>query len=73
MSGYGLLHKDCDDIAEQLYERGYRKQKEVAKEIFDAIREKLIFNTYGIATISNKTFCELKKKYTGEKEDGEIH
>ena len=49
-----------------LYNAGYRKQSEVVKEIFDDIKEKLIFNTYGIATISNKTFCELKKKYTGE-------
>jgi rubrerythrin len=26
MSGYGLLRKDSDDIAEQLYHEGYRKQ-----------------------------------------------
>ncbi len=26
MSGYGLERKDCDDIAEQLYYEGYRKQ-----------------------------------------------
>ena len=48
-----------------LYNAGYRKQSKVAKEIFDTIKEKLIFNTYGIATISNKTFYKLKKKYTG--------
>lgn len=61
-------YNDCKRIAECIYDDGgYRKQSEVAKEIFDAIKEKLIFNTYGIATISNKTFCELKKKYTGEK------
>lgn len=28
MSGYGLDRKDCDDIAEQLYHEGYRKQSE---------------------------------------------
>ena len=28
MSGYGLLRKDCDDIAEQLYEEGCRKQSD---------------------------------------------
>ena len=28
---------------------------------------------FGIATISNKTFLELKKKYTGEKEDEQVH
>lgn len=66
-------HINGTEIAEHLYEQGYRKQSEVVKEIFDAIKEKLIFNTYGIATISNKTFCELKKKYTGEKEDEQIH
>ena len=54
------------DFAEMLYNAGYRKQSDVAKEIFDDIKEKLIFNTYGIATISNKTFCELKKKYMEE-------
>ena len=65
-------YNDCKRIAECIYDDGgYRKQSEVAKEIFDAIKEKLVFNTYGIATISNKTFCELKKKYTGEKEDAD--
>ena len=54
----------CSNIAESIYAQGYRKQSEVAREILDAIKEKLIFNTYGIATISDKTFCELKKKYT---------
>ena len=54
------------DFAEMLYNAGYCKQSDVAKEIFDDIKEKLIFNTYGIATISNKTFCELKKKYMEE-------
>ena len=67
-------YNDCERIAECIYDDGgYRKQSEVAKEIFDAIKGKLIFNTYGIATISNKTFCELKKKYTGEKEDEQVH
>ena len=63
----------CDNIARAIYNAGYRKQSEVAREIFDAIKEKLIFNTYGIATISNKTFCELKKKYIGEKENEQVH
>ena len=67
-------YNDCKRIAECIYDDGgYRKQSEVAKEIFDAMKEKLIFNTYGIATISNKTFLELKKKYTGEKEDEQVH
>ncbi len=63
-------YNDCERIAECIYDDGgYRKHSEIAKEIFGAIKEKLIFNTYGIATISNKTFCELKKKYTERKED----
>ena len=36
----------------------------VAREIFEEIEKHLIFNAYGIATISDKTFAELKKKYT---------
>ena len=70
----GLFFSEAEEIARfVIEEQGYRKPSEVAKEIFDAIKEKLIFNTYGIATISNKTFCKLKKKYTGEKEDAKIH
>ena len=67
-------YNDCERIAECIYDDGgYRKQSEVAKEFFDDIKEKLIFNAYGIATISNKTFCELKKKYTkSEKDNGEV-
>ena len=56
----------CSNIAESIYAQGYRKQSEVAKEIFDAIKANLAFNHYGIATISDKTFCELKKKHIGE-------
>ena len=39
----------------------------VAREIFEEIEKHLIFNAYGIATISDKTFAELKKKYTEDK------
>lgn len=42
-------------------------KSEAAKEIFEDIEKHLIFNTYGIATISDKTFDELKKKYPEEK------
>lgn len=59
-----LCYFQC--VAKEIINHGYRKQSEVAKEVFDNIKEKLIFNTYGIAAISNKTFCELKKKYTEE-------
>ena len=70
----GLFFSEAEKIARfVIEEQDYRKQSEVVKEIFDAIKEKLIFNTYGIATISNKTFYELKNKYTGEKEDEQVH
>ena len=39
------------------------KQK-IAREIFEEIEKHIVFNTYGIATISDKTFAELEKKYT---------
>lgn len=39
-------------------------RQKVASEIFAEIEKHLIFNAYGIATISDKTFAELKKKYT---------
>lgn len=34
MSGHGLDREDSDDIAEQLYNEGYRRQSDTAKEIF---------------------------------------
>lgn len=36
------------------------------KDVFDEIEKNLIFNTYGIATISEKTFAEIKQKYAKE-------
>ena len=70
----GLFFSEAEKIARfVIEEQGYRKQSEVVKDIFEDLKEKLIFNTYGIATISNKTFCELKKKYTGGKEDEQVH
>ena len=38
--------------------------KDYSREIFAEIEKHLIFNAYGIATISDKTFAKLKKKYT---------
>jgi hypothetical protein len=38
--------------------------KSEVEKIFEEIEKHLIFNTYGIATISDKTLAELKKKYT---------
>ena len=67
--------------AETLYNAGYRKQSEVAKEIFDDIERILSLNyccclpqgatehyEYYEGNIA-KDIAELRKKYTGEKED----
>lgn len=45
MSGHGLDWKDCDDIAEQLYTEGYRKQSESVwstSVIFDVPAQKIV-------------------------------
>ena len=70
--------------AETLYNAGYRNQREVAKEFFDEIEKLVSANkkTVGCATYEETIFyiedfiedlAELKKKYTGEKEDEQIH
>jgi hypothetical protein len=60
-----MIKEDC----ERLYNQGYRKASDVAREIFDdlakaGITTKVIF--YGL-TIWDKTdaYCEIKKKYLG--------
>ena len=70
--------------AELLYNAGYRKKSEIAKEIFEEIEKLVSTNkkTVGCATYEEtifyiedfiEDFAELKKKYTGEKEDEQIH
>lgn len=70
------------DFAEMLYNAGYRKQSEVAEKIFDEIEKLVSTNkkTVGCATYEETIFyiedfiedlAELKKKYTGEKEDAD--
>ena len=78
-------YNDCKRIAECIYDDGeYRKQSEVAKEIFDEIEKLVSTNkkTVACATYEETIFyiedfiedlAELKKKYTGEKEDEQIH
>ena len=78
-------YNDCERIAECIYDDGgYRKQSEVAKEIFDEIGKLVSTNkkTVACATYEETIFyiedfiedlAELKKKYTGEKEDEQIH
>lgn len=66
--------------ADSIYNAGYRKQNEVVMEIFDDIEKLVSTNkkTVGCATYEETIFyiedfiedlAELKKKYTGEKED----
>lgn len=75
-----LHHQRC----EALYNAGYRKQGEVVKEFFDEIEKLVSANkkTVGCATYEETIFyiedfiedlAELKKKYTGEKEDEQVH
>ena len=81
----GLFFSEAEKIARfVIEEQGYRKQSEVAKEIFDE-NEKLVSTnkkTVACATYEETIFyiedfiedlAELKKKYTGEKEDEQIH
>lgn len=60
-------------IAERLYKVGYRKQSDVANEIFKEIEKIMVRpeNTYGIVFYhcSKQSYDKLKKKYT----DGNIH
>lgn len=66
--------------ADSIYSAGYRKQSEVVMEIFEEIEKLVSTNkkTVGCATYEEtifyiedfiEDFAELKKKYTGEKED----
>ena len=68
------------------YEKGYADGKvKVAREIFEEIEKVILDNTYPDfnrehkpvnvwkATTGYDAFYELKKKYTGEKTDAEIH
>ena len=79
-----LPQEECDlttcvhCMAEILYEKGYRKSSEVAREIFEEI-EKLIYSKcFSIRAdrdvtgliMDGEQFAELKKKYT-ESEDTE--
>lgn len=72
MSGYGLDWKDSDDIAEQLYNAGYRKQSEVAREIFAEIEDSMSCfedddDGYLLKKCEFEFFMrELKKEYMEE-------
>lgn len=59
---------DVEHIAIRLYEAGYRKQSEVAKEIFEEIEKHMIdlvdITNTAYKEIGTATFAALKKKYT---------
>ena len=58
--------------AELLYNAGYRKQSEIFEEI-DNIIYNLRDSPFYSSSDAVDELTELKKKYTGEKEDAEIH
>lgn len=58
-NGYGTLNA----VANHLYNAGFRKQSEVAREIFEEIYEDC-FDQFGY--IDYNALAELKKKYTEE-------
>ena len=64
--GEGVCDFDCYmcNYADALYNAGYRKQSDVAREIFGEIDELLSpYGTY-IKTIDLEEYAELKNKYT---------
>lgn len=63
-------YANCRDVksAEKLYNAGYRKSTDLAREIFEEIEKNMVaiddidFNHF--RAIGRRTFAELKKKYT---------
>ena len=65
----GLFFSEAEKIARfVIEEQGYRKQSEVVMEIFDDI-----LKIKGLELHDWEAIFELKKKYTGEKEDEQVH
>lgn len=56
----GLGEHLCDAIAVSVYDAGYRRQDEVAKEIFAEIEQAILAHGTNYAM---KRLAELKKKY----------
>lgn len=55
---------NADQISKAIYHAGYRKQSDVAREIFEEIYEDC-FDQFGY--IDYNALAELKKKYTVDK------
>lgn len=65
-------HEPCDfkcsanGEAIKLYNAGYRKASDVAREIFEEI-DRMCIDTFG--NFNHRVFAELKKKYTESERD----
>lgn len=61
-----------EDVVEYLYNAGYRKASDVAREIFEEIENNyadFLYDGYrNIVVLTEKDFEELKKKYESEGE-----
>ena len=73
----GLFYSEAEKIARFIIkEQGCRKQSEVVTEIFEEITN-IIYNLRDSPFYSSSDavdeLTELKKKYTGEKEDEQVH
>ena len=59
---------DNKTLAQYLYEKGYRKASDVAREIFEEIERMLtyfpLFGTIESYIVDVRSLAELKKKYT---------
>ena len=63
----GYIVSSADNIAQELYYKGYRKSSEVAREIFEEIERWLDGSRYSAVEIIwgvKHQIEELKKKYT---------
>ena len=61
----------AEDVAFALYDAGYRKASDVAREIFEEI-DTLCDKYPTIRTLGGKTFAELRKKYESEGADDDL-
>ena len=59
------IYTDYDETAKEMYAKGYRKQSEVAREIFEEIGDIVWSHSDAHLIINRKWFDEIKKKYTG--------
>lgn len=62
----GEIYTDYDAMAEKMVAKGYRKQSDVVKEIFDEL-DKLFMVGTCIYSVTKPTFDKFKQKYIGEK------